>query len=183
MQFILLISSFQSFLCSLHSLTHSTFLEMQNLNEMQAHHQFFTILLYTLLNLYFYESSYPPRIPRFFFDTLNSWVIKPTLAMENVLTQLLMHTQHTLMVPGILHSENCKIVKQNMHFKQRLHFIVFTQMPPEHVCVRDAHSTLLAYFRETHIFWWNINMMMVTQKFICIYHSHSLSLFPFSSKY
>lgn len=93
------------------ALTHSPFLEMQILNEMQAHHQFFTILLYTLLNLYFYESSYPPRIPRFFFDTLNSWVIKPTLAMENVLTQLLMHTQHTLMVPGILHSENCKIVK------------------------------------------------------------------------
>lgn len=31
------------------ALTHSTFLEMQNLNEMQAHHQFLTILLYTLL--------------------------------------------------------------------------------------------------------------------------------------
>lgn len=46
------------------------------------------------------------------------------------------------------------------------------------MCERDAHSILLAYFRRTHIFWWNINMMMVTHKFICISHTHSSSPSP-----
>lgn len=63
-----------------------------------------------------------------------------------------------------------------MHFKQRLHFIVFTQMPPEHVCVRVMRTLLYWHIFDEHTFiWWNINMMMVTQKFICISLSFSLS--------
>lgn len=80
---------------------------------------------------------------------------------------------HTHMIPAILHSKNWKM---EYAFPSRNFILPFwyrwwwasgRTCVSAHKC--DARSILLAYFRGTHIFWWNINTMVVTQKFICIY--------------